>query len=447
MLFKHRRYARSFVRSFLSFVFSRCGRFISRKIIPFCLCFVVLGLSLTVPSFAASEYGSNGIDVGEMVWDGQKLIDGEWEAFGVVRTHESAANSGYDSYRFVGGQSAGTYKNIIVYDMQDLHFNHEYKMEFKYKVGYASYTWMYIKLEALGANNNVVATQLIFSDTPSANNEWKNVSFKFVPDSTITSGGGYSTVQLSIVFEYTVGYSNPCYITSHIYLNDEDDNTSLLNTILNWLSKIYHSIAGGTDREGVNHTGIAAAISTLGSNLSTWLTGVKDGIVNKLDSVKTSITNAIDGIEQWFIDLKDNLVDGLKSLFIPRDGYFAQKKEELDTFMTNHFGAVWQAPGVVVDFLRKLVNLQPSEDFTIQVPAIQFKFDINPFDSVGAQTYTLLEAQTYSFNWVNDTSHPVHYFYVFYKGFVLLILLFALIQYLMGKFDVIVSGLPNFERD
>lgn len=435
MSYKRNRFARSWLRSFLYFVFGKCGRYIGRHILPVLLCCLVVALPATVQSFAASEYGSNGINVEDMDWDGKKLIDGNWESLGVDRTHETEANSGYDSYRYVAGQADGTFKNILVYDMQDLHFNHEYKMEFSYKVGYASYTWMFIKLEALGVNNDVVATQLIFVDTPPGNNQWKDVSFKFVPDSTITSGGGYSTVQLSIVFEYTVAYSNPCYITSHIYLNDEDDNTSLLNTILDWLSRIYHSIAGGTDREGVNHEGIVQGVknglNSLGTRIGNFFTSLGESLSVWFTDLKNSVVSKIESIQQWFIDLKDNLINGLKSLFIPSDGYFASKKTQLEQFMTDHFGALYQGPSVLVQLLSKLLSLHPVSP-SITFPAIKMNWQ--------GDVVQLTDDIVYSFAWLNDSSHPVHYIWTVYRGFATVMLFVAFVNYLKRKYETIFGG-------
>ena len=439
MSYKHRRYARSFVRSFLSFVFSRCGRFISRKIIPFCLCFVALGLSLTVPSFAASDEGTDDINVADMSYYSTYIVQGDFQPLPVTRSHFAAGNYGYDCYGYYLPETAnGSFKTVTAYNLENFVGGHEYNIQFHYRVGYRNFLNFSLQISFYDGNGQPISSQVLYSGRPAENNSWVDVNLNFQVDNSSISSG--YQCRLEFVFSDSISSGNWYYLSDPIYLNDNDDESGLLHSIIEWLRTIRDKLIDLS-------SSITTGFSGLGTRIGNFFADLKQGFIDKLESVKTAITNAIDGIEQWFIDLKDNLVDGLKSLFIPRDGYFASKKQELDTFMTNHFGAVWQAPGVVVDFLRKLVNLQPSEDFTIQVPAIQFKFDINPFDSVGAQTYTLLEAQTYSFNWVNDTTHPVHYFYVFYKGFVLLILLFALIQYLMGKFDVIVAGLPNFERD
>lgn len=395
---------------------------------------------MTVPSFAVDsldEAGNKGIYVGDCSYYGEQTIDGETESYGVIRTSETFA--GKDCFKFVGPQTSGSNKNIIIFNIDDFNMNHQYTVNFDYNVAYSTYTNLLVWLIFESPSGDTLGTQLLYyqpSPSDNLNNQWRNLEFSFTPDETIVNGSGYR-IKFVIDFQFNIAYSNSCRLGSYIYLNDDDvnDTESLLDSILNWLSRIYHSIAGGVDREGVNHTGIVQGIvnglTTLGNRIGNFFADLKQGFIDKLESVKTAITNAIDGIEQWFIDLKDNIINGLKSLFIPSEGYFAQKKDELEQFMTDHFGAVWQGPGIMLDFVRALLTIEPSDNPQLVMPAIEFEFN--------GQTWHLSDPITYSFSWVNDTSHPLHYFYLFYMGFVTLILVILFINYLKRKFDIILG--------
>lgn len=411
MSYKRSRLARSWLRSFLSFVFSRCGRFISRKIIPFCLCFVVLGLSLTVPSYAAAETTYNIRDFQVTAF----TLGNSGDDYSSTVTYTDYSYGGVTFTR-VGNSNSNFYssensKNEFFFNLTNLNLKDEYNLSFTYNmfaaVGYSLGVYL------LDSSDQAIATfyEDEVSSSNASGNRVCNVNFT-LNQLGVSSNTGLKLAILLIVpsgysFNFKLGFSE-------ITLINLDDDTGLLESILNWLSRIYHSIAGGTDREGVTHTGIV------------------QGIVNALTNVKNAIVNAIDGIEQWFIDLKDNIVDGLKSLFIPRDGYFAEKKTQLETFATEHFGALYQGPDVMIDLIRKLLTVDPSANPGITMPAIEFDFQ--------GQHYTLTEAIHYSFSWVNDSSHPLYYFYHIYRGFVTVILFVGFGNYLVKKYRDVFEG-------
>lgn len=440
MSYRPNRRARSWLRSFLYFVFSRCGRSIVRKIIPFCLCFVVLGLSLTVPSFAANTNGNMDFYASQASLSCYYYNSSSDTNVPLTPRTDLITYKGKEAFRIIcptadGIQGAGGYiRYVESFTLPQLHGNHEYTLDFWYAFNTASFAILGVQLEVVNGNGTVISTQDLYTSENVQNDTWTECNISFKPDLSQVQSG----YTLRLVFRFVQTHNgNPwsVHISNYIYFNDNDDDTGLLNGILNWLSRIYHSIAGGTDREGVTHTGlvqgISNALTNLGNRISGFFADLKQGFLDKLESVKSSITNAIAGIQQWFIDLKDNIINGLKSLFIPSEGYFAQKKEELEQFMTEHFGAVWQGPGIMLDFVRALLTIEPSDNPQLVMPAIEFEFN--------GQTWHLSDPITYSFSWVNDTSHPLHYFYLFYMGFVTLILVILFINYLKRKFDIILG--------
>lgn len=124
-------------------------------------------------------------------------------------------------------------------------------------------------------------------------------------------------------------------------------------------------------------------------------------------------------------------VDEIKSWFIPSEGYFDEKKVELETFAVEHFGAMYQAPDVMVDLIKKFTTMSPKQP-SITLPAIQFDFQ--------GTRYVLSDAVTYSFSWVNDKGHMLYYFYQFYRGFVTVILFVGFANYCIKKYNEVFGG-------
>lgn len=423
MQFKLLRFVRRFVRSFLYFVFSKCGRCISRKIIPFCLCFVVLGLSLTVPSFAASDEGTDNIDVADLVYYSTYIYQGNLAPLPVTRSHFNASNYGYECYGYyLPATEAGSFKSVTAYSIENFVGGHEYNIKFKFRTGYHNNLYFTLQLAFYDGNGNQISYQTLYSNNPSENNTWYDVDLNFKADTSSISSG-YQT-RLEFVFNQSFSQANWYYLTDPIYLNDNDDESGLLHSIIEWLRTI---------RDKLIDVGssITTGFSSLGTRIGNFFADLKQGFIDKLESVKTAITNAIDGIEQWFIDLKDNIVDGLKSLFIPRDGYFSEKKTQLENFFQQHFGALYQGPAVLIELLRKLLGLHPVTP-QITFPSIKMWWQ--------GEVVQLTDDLVYSWEWIKESSSPLHYIWVVYRGFVTVLLFVMFVNYLKKKYERVFGG-------
>lgn len=436
MRYRHKRAAYSWLRSFCLWFFGRCGRCIGKHFLPVLLCCVLIAAPATIKSYAVGAEGTDDINAMDLTYHSLYYVNGVQQPLPVVRYSGDYYGKQCVKYQcplISSGTQGYNHKGVLAYTLENFVGNHEYHLNFDFLIFKAGASIFSVYLRFKDGNGNEIRQQNIYMNGDLSDETWYTVDVNFIANTSNISSG--YTVELCFEFVDSYYSQNDYCISQQIYLNDNDDDKSLLDSILSWLSRIYHSIAGGTDRDGVTHTGLVAgiqsALTSLGNNLNTWLTGVKDGITNKLESVKTSITTAISNIQQWFIDLKDNLINGMKSLFIPSDGYFEQKKQQLTDFFTQHFGAVFQVTDVAVDFIRMLTNINPAVNPQITVPAIEFTW--------GGETVHLSDSFVYSFAWVNDASHPLHYFYLFYRGFATLILFFAFFGFCHKKLEQILE--------
>ena len=229
-------------------------------------------------------------------------------------------------------------------------------------------------------------------------------------------------------FGYGTSGVDVFFMISDPVLTDLDDNTGLLNSIIEWLKEIKDKIVNGFSDLG---SSIGSFFSSLGDRISGFFTDLWNNIKAKFDDLKQWFQDLGDRIQGFFVDLYNDIVDGLKKLFIPSDGYFESKKTELETFCTEHFGALYQAPTILVDFIRKFTTISPQEP-AITLPAIEFNFQ--------GKHYQLTEAYTYSFSWVNDSSHMLYYLYKFFRGFVTVVLFISFANYCKNKYYDVFKG-------
>ena len=135
--------------------------------------------------------------------------------------------------------------------------------------------------------------------------------------------------------------------------------------------------------------------------------------------------------EGWLTAFGRMILNGLKNLFIPSSYFFETKKNELETFCVEHFGAVYQSIDLIIDIIKKFINISPTE------PCITFpSIDIPLFN----ETYHISDEVVYSFSWINDKSHFLYYFYNFYRGFVTLLLSLSFANYCRNKYNEVFGG-------
>ena len=416
------------------------GKFISRRVLPVLLC-----LSLfSVPSYA-TDYNESTLDLSE----------------GSIKMSNAAANSSmtvtdYSSTMVVEDSTyngthynkiyntnsdyykAGYTKNVITSNSFTVKANHSYSVDFKSMMDSAVKYSLRCYIYVYDGNGNATDTIILYDFTSNGGYGVNNHSFDFnLSNSQLPAG--YSLkfgITQTVAQQYS--YNWKWFITDISY-TDNDDNTGLLNTIITAIGVVWNSIkdTAADIRTGFSNLGntIANKFSELGTkisnsfdNLNQWLISVKDSIVGKLAEVKDGINNKLQELKDKLAQQIAQIKEDIRSLFVPSDDYFGNKRGELDTFFNEHFGALYQGPTILVNLIKKLVTITPKEP-GITLPAIEFMWQ--------GKKVTLTEPIHYSFSWVNDSEHPLHFAYTFYRGFVTVAMFVAFVTYLKHKYSYI----------
>lgn len=161
-----------------------------------------------------------------------------------------------------------------------------------------------------------------------------------------------------------VGSSMQTHVSDLVF-TDNNDNSEEIDGILEWLSAVYHSIVGGEDSRGVQHDGLVQGIKN-------GLNSLGDRIGNFFNNLKESIEVKIDAIQQWFSDLGNDILEGLKKLFIPEEGYFDNYSEEFKTWADNHLGFIYSTVDVVSESVDVLLNMCLEHNGEFSLPEAEF---------------------------------------------------------------------------
>lgn len=99
---------------------------------------------------------------------------------------------------------------------------------------------------------------------------------------------------------------------------------------------------------------------------------VGDKIDNQTEQQKGFFAQLGDRIGGFFTDLFNNIMDGLKKLFIPDQDYIVQWAGDMQQFLKDHFGALYAPIDIVTRFITGFFSIDGSEDIAITFPAIEF---------------------------------------------------------------------------
>lgn len=325
----------------------------------------------------------------------------------------------YKPNDYVSFWPQGAVKIMSAFESPPLVAGHEYQLSFATGVNFNANTLIEVFLNSTK----------IYSETISGTGA-KEISINFTAPDFATNDTSIR-IECSIGDRYgygSAGQDAGFLLSKEIGFNDNTDNPG-------WLGKILQKFTDLGDRISGFFSSLAESIgsffSSLGDRISGFFTDLWNNIKAKFDDLKQWFQDLGDRIQGFFVDLYNDIIDGLKKLFIPSDGYFESKKTELETFCTEHFGALYQAPTVLVDFIRKFTTISPQEP-AITLPAIEFNFK--------GKHYQLTEAYTYSFSWVNDSSNMLYYLYKFYRGFITVVLFISFANYCKNKYYDVFKG-------
>ena len=383
---------------------------------------VFLFLSFSVTSFADDEIlevSQMGVTMQRQVIEGSSTVtynyaytDGTLTRNGILLHWFSAKDPSF--------YASGGKKLTTVYDYGNLAAGHEYEMTFYTGVSFA-------------ASYNIrvfVGSEKVFDNDFSSTSGISKNNVKLTTPSAITNSTRIQIV-MTVPEQFNYGANGE---TVRYYFSENLDFTDLTENP-KWLTKIKQWFLDLGDKVGGFFTSLGDRISGFFTDLKTdigkWFSEQGQKIKDFYDGVKQWFIDLGDKIKQSFIDLYNDIIEGLKSLFIPADGYFDSKKTELETFSNEHFGAMYQAPSVMADLIKKFLTLSPKQP-SITMPAIQFDFD--------GKRYVFSESITYSFAWVNDSSHMLYYFYKFYRGFVTVLLFVWFGNFCINKYNEVFGG-------
>lgn len=118
----------------------------------------------------------------------------------------------------------------------------------------------------------------------------------------------------------------------------------------------------------------------------------RKGIWETIKSIPSTIGNFFtdlgDKIGGFFTNLLNGILDGLKSLFIPEDGFFKTWFSDFKTFIEDKLGFLSTPFTIFIDFIESYSDLSSSNDIVINIPDITVP---------NFEDYKIISATT--FNW------------------------------------------------
>ena len=161
-----------------------------------------------------------------------------------------------------------------------------------------------------------------------------------------------------------------------------------------WLGGLIKSII-----EGINK--IIDGISAISSGIVNLPNLIADALRSMFTAVQNAITRIGDAITGAVVDLGNFLIDGLKTLFIPKDGYFESVSSDLSTWFQDRFGLLVYPFTLVADIAQRVAALNVGEP-SAHIPELQLmgevllaEQDVNVYDAVGRNEVFLQVHQLY----------------------------------------------------
>ena len=210
-------------------------------------------------------------------------------------------------------------------------------------------------------------------------------------DSTWTGTSQYGTFSLSSLRWSSV--SEPMSSTD-IY---QDDVISGLDDIQGSIDSGFDSVQGeiqsGSQDVVDAVDGVTDAVGDLNSTAQEWGQNIVNGITEGATAIQKTITEESEKLGNF-------ILDGLKSLFIPRDGYFKELFDDLNSFFSEVFGFLYFPIEHALSWFNRLLNL-PEVAPSIAIPELAYEGEV------------LIPAQTYTFDFLQDEPFlTVHDYYL-----------------------------------
>lgn len=134
----------------------------------------------------------------------------------------------------------------------------------------------------------------------------------------------------------------------------------------------------------------------LGSLIKAIIEGIQkiiDGITNLPENIANAVKGFFDMVVNAIVQLGQTILDGLKSLFIPSDGYFEGVASDMQAWLEDHLGLLVYPFTLVADLASRIAAVEGGEP-TAYIPEIAYtdggdkyvliaEQEVNLYDQVG----------------------------------------------------------------
>lgn len=171
---------------------------------------------------------------------------------------------------------------------------------------------------------------------------------------------------------------------------------------------------------------ILSAIKSIPDNLKGFFSSLGDRIGGFFSDLTDSFEFFIIELGNRIHSFFESLLEGIKSLFIPADGFFQEKLTTLQKQAEDHLGLLYEIPAFVVGIIHSLIDhiANVGYDRVIEYPALEY------------DGYTLIKAGSIDFQYYIDMLEE-HNIYTIYKTFVSVIGAVWFINFAYNKLQVI----------
>lgn len=319
----------------------------------------------------------------------------------------------------------GSNKVVSAYDYSNLSAGHEYEITFYTNVNFTADYTVTVKM---GLGN------VIYEKKVSKTGQPQKFNVKYTAPDAVTNETRL-TIELS--FDSLYGYGSNSGDIQVKYMISEEVNLTDLTENPSWLGKILKRFDDIGDWFRNLGSSITSGFDNLKQSVGNWFSDVGKWFKEQGEKIQAFS----DGVKQWFQDLGDkigdyftilynDLIDGLKSLFIPSEGYFDAYMEKTKTWAAERFGFLYTAADLMSSMVTDLQGLL-RDDYLFVLPAAKFTLD--------GTTYTLWEGYTLPMDDLLQNDF-MKYAYGLYKTLLGAACAFALFKYAQSVFDKVMAN-------
>ena len=249
----------------------------------------------------------------------------------------------------------------------------------------------FINVKARVFSNGQINDILIYSDKFFGDKN-QLTDFDFILNSS-TLGSNFK-IKLIIEVNYPVGSNvlrNQFFLQRYIDLTDLDSNAG-------WFQKIINAIKAVPDK-------LKLFFQELGNN-----------------------------VKQYFINLKNDILDGLKNLFIPPEGYFDTFKAKWDTWAKDHLGFIYDIGSIFQKYISRFFDFFKIDTYNFILPKAAF--------TIHGKEFVLWEDKTVDMALILQNK-SIAFLYDSYKVIAFAIYCFCLWRYLYDTATEIIEGIKE----